>query len=123
MNFNDWKQQYESECTRLLEALGKVTDGGIVESIQHIGATSMPGMQGSSCVDIGLAVWPFPLETGPRSRLEALGYQSVDGFTEGPQQRFMHEASSFQLFILELGGGDWYDFVLIGDYLRHKDKA
>jgi len=123
MTSSAWKEQYETEKSRLLEALGKVIDGGIVESIQHIGATSVSGMQGSPCVDIGLAVWPFPLEAGPRSRLEALGYQIVDGFTESPQQRLLHRSGSFQLFILEPGVGDWYDFILISDYLRHNDKA
>ena len=119
-----WNEQYESERTRLLEELGKATDGGIVESLQHIGATSVPGMQGSPCVDIGLAVWPFPLEAGSRSRLEALGYQIVDGFaTESPQQRFRHESGLWQLFILEPGVEHWYDFLLVGDYLRHNDRA
>jgi GrpB-like predicted nucleotidyltransferase (UPF0157 family) len=120
----NWKEQYESEKIRLLDAFGKVTDGGIIESIQHIGATSVPGMQGFPCVDVGLAVWPFPLEAGPKSKLEALGYQAVDGFTESlRQQRFRHESGLFQLFVLEPGIGDWYDFLLVGDYLRHNDKA
>ena len=47
MSFSHWKEQYETEKTRLLDILGKVVDGGIVESIQHIGATSVPGMQTS----------------------------------------------------------------------------
>ena len=124
MTSSTWKERYESEKIRLLGALRRVTDGGIVEAIQHIGSTSVPGMAGAPCVDIGLAVWPFPLEAGPKSRLEALGYQIVDGFTENPpQQCFRHESGSFQLFILEPGVGDWYDFVLVGDYLRHNAAA
>ena len=92
MASTNWKEQYESERDRILEALGRVTDSGVIESIQHIGATSVPGMQGSPCVDVGLAAWPFPLEAGSKSRLEALGYQIVDGFTESlRQQRFRHE--------------------------------
>lgn len=123
MSADTWKQPYESERARILEAFGRVTDGGIVESIRHIGSTSVPGMQGSACVDVGMAVWPFPLEADPRSRLESLGYQIVDGFAEGPQPRFRHESGSFQLFIMESGVGDWYDFLLIGDYLRHNEKV
>jgi GrpB-like predicted nucleotidyltransferase (UPF0157 family) len=124
MSFSHWKEQYETEKTRLLGALGNVVDGGIVESIQHIGATSVPGMRGSACIDIGLAIWPFPLEAGPKSRLEALGYQIKDGFPESlRQQRFWHESGSSQLFIFEPGMGDWYDFLLVGDYLRHNDKV
>ena len=123
MTSPNWPEQYESEKTRLLEALGRVADGGIIDEVQHLGATSMPAMQGPSCVDIGLAVWPFPLEAGPKSKLEALGYEIVDGFTEGPQQRFRHRSGAFQLFIFEHGIADWYDFVLVSDYLRHNDKA
>lgn len=118
-----WKEQYESEKTRLLEALGRVTDGGIIDSVEHIGATSVPGMKGSTCVDIGLAAWPFPLEAGPQSRLEALGYRLVEGAAGSPGQRFRHASGSFQLFVFEHGVGDWYDFLLLGDYLRHNDKV
>ena len=39
-------EEYEEERDRLLKALGKVVEGGIVESIQHVGATSVPGMYG-----------------------------------------------------------------------------
>jgi len=119
----NWDQQYEAECTRLLSALGHLTEGGIIESIQHIGATSVPGLHGSASVDIGLAVWPFPLETGSGSKLEALGYQIVEGFTDAPQQRFRHESGVLQLFVFESGVGDWFDLILIRDYLRHDNQA
>ena len=35
-----WPEQYEAERKRLLAALGALTEGGIVEGIQHIGATT-----------------------------------------------------------------------------------
>ena len=123
MTSKNWKRHYEREHTRLIEALGKVTEGGIVEAIQHIGATSVPGLRGSSCVDIGLAAWPFPLEEVPRYRLEALGYRILEGYAESPQQRFRHASGSFQLFIVEPGTEPWYDFISIGDYLRHNKQA
>jgi GrpB-like predicted nucleotidyltransferase (UPF0157 family) len=123
MTFVNWKQQYENERSRLVEALGEITSGGIVEAIQHIGATSVPGLNGSSCVDIALGVWPFPLEEEPISRLEALGYQILDGFTTGSQQRFRHTSGTLQLFVFESGIGDWFDTILIRDYLRHNDRA
>jgi len=123
MTSSHWKEQYESERGRLLEALGRVTDGGIIESIQHIGSTSVPEMQGSPCIDVGLAVWPFPLEADPKSRLDALGYQIEDGFSGSPGQRFRRTSGSFQLFIFEPGVKDWYDFLLVSDYLGHNVKA
>jgi hypothetical protein len=102
--------------------LGKITEDGLVDAIQHIGATSVPGLSGSPCVDIGMAVWPFPLEAAPRSKLEALGYQIVEGFTESPLQRFRHESGSFQLFLVEPGTEEWYNPLLVRDYLRHNDQ-
>jgi len=123
MNLIDWKQQYETEKARLNEVLGRVTEGGIFAAIQHIGATSVPGLRGSPCVDIALAVWPFPLEEGPRSRLESLGYRILEGYTGGPQQRFLHESGAFQLFLVEPGTDEWMDLVLVSEYLRHNEKA
>jgi GrpB-like predicted nucleotidyltransferase (UPF0157 family) len=118
-----WQQQFQSERARLLDALGRVTEGGILESMQHIGATSIPGLSGSPCVDIGMAVWPFPLEAEARFRLEALGYQVVEGFSESRQQRFQHTSGSFQLFFFEPGTDECLDFVLLSDYLHHSDTA
>jgi GrpB-like predicted nucleotidyltransferase (UPF0157 family) len=123
MTFTSWREQYESEKTRLLEALSRVTDGGIIDSVAHVGATSVPGMNGSTCIDIGLSVWPYPLEAGPQSRLEALGYRTVEGTTGSPAQCFQHTSRSFRLFVFEHGTKDWYDFLLVGDYLRHNDKV
>lgn len=60
MSPTDWKRQYELERARLVAALGQITAGGIVEAIEPIGATSMPGLHGSACLDIALAAWPFP---------------------------------------------------------------
>jgi GrpB-like predicted nucleotidyltransferase (UPF0157 family) len=117
-----WKEQYESERDRLLHALGKVVEGGIVESIRHVGATSVPELYGSPCIDIGLAAWPFPLEADPKSRLEALGYQMVSGYEESPEQHFWHESDSFQLYFMEPGSERWSDLVLTRDYLCH-DRA
>ena len=52
-----------------------------------------------------------------------VGYQIVDGYTESPQQRFKHELGSFQLFLFESGIGEWYDYLLVGDYLRHNSDV
>ena len=120
---SDSTHHYESERDRLTHELGNVVDGGILEAIQHIGATSVPELFGSSCIDIGLAVWPFPLEAGPRSRLEALGYQIVSGYEESPEQRFRDGSNRFQLYFVEPGSQRWSDLVLTRDYLRHDQAA
>jgi len=116
------REQYQVERERLIHALGWVVEGGIVDSIQQVGATSVPDLYGSPCVDIGLAVWPFPLEQAPRSRLESSGYQIVSGYEEAPEQRFLHESNTFQLIFVEHGSQRWYDLILTRDYLCH-DRA
>src|SRR5215208_934660 len=68
---NPTRREYETESNRLVEALGKITETGIVEAIQHIGATSVPGLSGSPCVDIvdgGLA-----FSAGERSQVQTRG--------------------------------------------------
>jgi GrpB-like predicted nucleotidyltransferase (UPF0157 family) len=117
------KEEYESERERLIHALGWVVEGGIVDTVQHVGATSVSDLYGSSCVDIGLAVWPFPLEQAPRSRLESFGYQIVSGYEEAPEQRFLHESKSFQLIFVEHGSERWSDLILTRDYLCHDRLA
>lgn len=118
-----WDEQYETERDRLLQALGKVGQGGIVEAVQHIGTTSVPGLYGSPCVDIGLAVAPFPLDASGSSRLEALGYLALPGYESEPEQRFLHESKSFQLFLVESGSERWSDFLILRDYLRSESAV
>lgn len=117
------KERFETERDRLVDALGKITEGGIIQAIEHIGATSVPGLYGSRGIDIGMAVWPFPLEAGPRARLEALGYRLLSGYEGSPEQRFRHEPDDFQLCLVEFGAARWYDMLLVRDYLRSVHTA
>src|SRR5688572_1814300 len=121
-NYPGWKEQFEAERARLLGALGSVTEGGVIEAIQHVGATSVPDLYGSPCIDIGLMVWPFPLNADSLAKLQALGYYPVPGYEMAAEQRFLHESNSYQLFLTEPGSIKWTDRVVIRDYLRH-DRA
>jgi GrpB-like predicted nucleotidyltransferase (UPF0157 family) len=119
---NHWREQFAHERIRLLAALGELTEGGSIEHLQHIGATSMPGLPARPCIDIGLAIWPFPLEPHRQAALESLGYKRISSHDGAPEQRFGHITGAFQLFILEAGSELWTDYRLISDYLCH-DKA
>jgi GrpB-like predicted nucleotidyltransferase (UPF0157 family) len=121
-------QQFAQERARLCEALRDVTDGGIIDGIEHIGATSVPGLTivtdaREACVDIGLAVWPFPVELHDRATLAALGYEPVSGYDGAPEQRFRHTAGGYQLFLAMSGSETWMDYLLIRDYLRNEPAA
>src|SRR6202022_4939166 len=88
----------------------------------HIGSTSVPGLSRSPCVDIALAVWPYPLEPARHAALEALGYEALAG-DGAPEQRLRHQSGALQLFLVEAGAERWSDYLLIRDYLRADKQA
>lgn len=115
--------RYAQERDRLLAALGQITTGGILEGVQHIGGTSVPGLLASPCLDIGLAAWPFPLEAQQQQMLQDLGYQQVPGFENAPEQRWQHGTGEVQLFIAEPGSEQWSNYLLLRDYLSSETDA
>ena len=126
LNANDydhWQREFDHERARLLAALGEITAGGIVDHLEHIGATSVPGLTGQPCLDIGLAVWPFPLELPRQTALEALGYERIVDDERAPEQRFRHTIGNFQLYIIDVGNERWTEYLLLRDYLRHTAEA
>jgi GrpB-like predicted nucleotidyltransferase (UPF0157 family) len=113
-----WPEHFISERARLLNVLGEVTTGGLVENLQHIGATSVPGMAACPCIDIAMTVWPFPLQAQSIANLAALGYAPVAGFEAALEQRFRRADGAVQLYVVEPGSDRWTNYLLIRDYLR-----
>jgi GrpB-like predicted nucleotidyltransferase (UPF0157 family) len=120
---NHWKEQFAREHQRLIAALGEMTDGGIVERMEHVGTTSVPDLLGQPCVDIALAVWPFPLEEPALQSLASLGYKLDPDFAGAPEQRFRHLGTMFRLYVVDVGSPLWMDYILIRDYLCHDESA
>ena len=120
---NHWKEQFNREHKRLIAALGEMTDGGIVERMEHVGTTSVPGLLGQPCLDIALAVWPFPLEEPALQSLAFMGYVLDPDFAGAPEQRFQHVSTTFQLYVVDAGSPLWMDYILIREYLRHDEVA
>jgi GrpB-like predicted nucleotidyltransferase (UPF0157 family) len=120
---NYWKEQFDREYKRLINALGEVTDGGIIERMEHIGATSVPGLFGRPCVDIALAVVPFPLDETVLQELSFLGYEVDPDFIDTQEQHFLHLSSAYRLYVVEAGSPLWTDFVLIREYLCHNEAV
>jgi GrpB-like predicted nucleotidyltransferase (UPF0157 family) len=118
-----WREQFALERIRLLATLGELTERGIVENVQHIGATSVSGLPARPCVDLGLSVWPFPLAPDRVAALNALGYELIPGHEDVPEQRFRHSTDAFQLFFVEAGSELSTDYLVIREYLRHNDHA
>ena len=120
---NQWKELFAQERGRVIEVLGELTDVGIVEHVEHVGATSVPALLGQPCVDIAVAVWPFPLEKSAQQTLASLGYELDPDFVGSPEQRFRHKSETFRLYVVETGSPLWTDYVLVREYLRHDEAA
>lgn len=118
-----WPEKFRREAERIVGALGRLTEGGLAENIQHIGSTSVPGMTAKPCVDILVAAWPSPLPRAGIGALERLGYvyrgeHGISGreyFTKGPHEYHLHVVSG--------DSGFWTDHLLFRDYLRARPAA
>ena len=109
----------ERERGRLLEALGAVTHGGMVERIEWIGSTSVAGLEGSGRLDIGLAIWPFPADP---NTLASIGYLP-SGNDTGDLQRFERTGQGVVAWLAKADSGFLEQAVLIRDYLRDYEPA
>jgi GrpB-like predicted nucleotidyltransferase (UPF0157 family) len=121
--FTAWQAQFTSERKRLLNALGELTAGGVIEQVQHIGATSVPGLWASPSIDTGLSVSPFPLNAQHLEALQELGYKLIAEDGKASEQHFVHESGAFQLFVAEAGSDCWTNYLLLRDYLQAADGA
>jgi GrpB-like predicted nucleotidyltransferase (UPF0157 family) len=120
---NHWTDLFTQERARVIGALGMLIDGGVIETVEHVGATSVVGLLGRPYVDIAVSVWPFPLGEFDCHALEALGYQLDLDFSRAHEQRFQHADAPFRLFVAEAGSSLWTDFLLMRDYLRDNEAA
>ena len=111
---------FKQERPRLLSALGSITAGGVIENIQPIGSSSVPGLAGSGRVDIGLSVWPFPVDGAV---LAGLGYHPVNGFAPDALQRYENANGQVQLWLVNAETPFLEHAVLIRDYLSHSEAA
>ena len=117
------KDTVQLESARLYEQLGRVTSGGIIEGLEAIGAASVPELGAASAIDVGLAVWPFPLTPEHKAVVTSLGYTPVTGYENAPEQRFFNEAKNVQLFFVRAGSSEWTNELLVRDFLRHSERA
>lgn len=123
MGENVEHRRFRAERERLRHALGLLTDGGIVERVEQIGTGSVPALGQGSLLEIGLAVWPFPLVHRSLRELDALGYHLLESQSEHGAQEFRHIESGARLHIVAVGSPEWTELVLPGDYLRHSAEA
>lgn len=120
---NSWAEQFSQEQTRLLAALGTIPSGGIIESSQHVGATSWPDAPADAVIDLALAVWPFPLEPAQQAALAGLGYTALPTGEGAKVLRFRHHSGRRQLHVLTVGSQEWADYLVVNEYLQQEQTV
>ena len=113
-----WPVRYQQEKAGIVAALGKITAGGVIENIQHIGSTSIPGMPAEPCLDIMMSAWPFPLENEAVAALELLNFTMTDETSSPKQRRFSKANHEVHLHVVESGSEDSTNYLLLREYLR-----
>jgi len=113
-----WPALYRREEARVLEAIGH-----LIQAVEHVGSTAVPGLGAKPIIDIMVAVTRLGDATQCMEPLERIGYQYVPEnedsiperryFTKGPPGGRTHH-----LHMVELDGGFWDRHLLFRDYLR-----
>ena len=118
----EWKTLFEAEANLLREAVGNYA-----VAIEHIGSTSVSGLEAKPIIDILVGVRKLDDAQKSIAPLACIGYeyrgeQGINGrfyFRKGTG-----EVSTHHLNVVEMTGDFWRSHLLFRDYLRqHADAA
>ncbi len=113
-----WAEEFEKEKKRLFGALGDK-----VISIQHIGSTSVPGLDAKPIIDLALGIRRFKDAEKLMKPLAQLGYNFDRKFQ---YQRFLAKGPDTKrtryLHVMRFNGKKWRNDKLFRDYLRTHPK-
>ncbi len=117
----EWARAYEIEAEKLTNVLDE-----LALDIQHVGSTSIPGLQAKPVIDIAVAVRELSLGEQCIQPLIALGYEykgaaGIAGrhfFVKGPPENRTH-----YLHVEELDGKLWFNHIAFRDYLREHPEV
>ncbi|WNQ11971.1 GrpB family protein [Paenibacillus aurantius] len=118
-----WVRQYEQERTAIAEALAD-----IVQGIEHIGSTSVPGLAAKPVIDIMAGVEDLEKVNDRHLHLlERIGYLFVP-HPHFPERLFFRRgewrAGTHHLHVYRYQGKHWVDQLLFKQYLiRHPEAA
>ena len=121
-----WPELFQQEKARLLAAIGDH-----IETIEHIGSTSVPGLAAKPVIDIMIGVRDLAKVEQPCiAAIVDLGYEYVPDYEdEMPDRRYFRksDASGMRTHHLHLWPVDHPDYerhLVFRDYLRtHPDEA
>jgi GrpB-like predicted nucleotidyltransferase (UPF0157 family) len=118
---NSWKASFEEEAARLRDELG-----ADLLKVEHVGSTSIPGLDAKPILDIVIAVESLRKVAALTPGLENLGYiRRPNGdtptrlfFAKGPEASRTHHLS-----VTELDSDTWTEQVAFRDYLMANEEV
>jgi GrpB-like predicted nucleotidyltransferase (UPF0157 family)/ADP-ribose pyrophosphatase YjhB (NUDIX family) len=117
-----WAEVFRQEAESLARALGNR-----VVRTEHIGSTSVPGLDAKPILDIVVAVNCLADERWFEEALAPLGYRHKSGNDRPGRLYFVKytadERSTHHLNVTELGTECWFSHVAFRDYLRAHPEA
>ncbi len=114
------------ELFRAEERLLRETSGGLLNPVEHVGSTSVPGLAAKPVIDIMGGVRKLSDADALIEPLEAIGYQYIPTYEDQlPDRRYFRKpgraegrAAQFHLHVVEVGGDFWVRLLLFRQYLR-----
>ncbi|HZX00156.1 MAG TPA: GrpB family protein [Trueperaceae bacterium] len=118
-----WPLEFQAESAKITDALGHMVDGGVLDGLEHMGSTSVPGLLAKPTIDIMGRVHPYPPSSETVRSLEALGFTfhgeyGLPGrayFTKGPHDVHLH--------LVSFESDHWERHLVLRDYLRSNASA
>jgi GrpB-like predicted nucleotidyltransferase (UPF0157 family) len=109
---NEWPKQYERE-----QDLLQATLGDVLESVHHIGSTSVPGLAAKPVIDILLEVQSLDRLDALNSAMESIGYTPKGEFGIPGRRYFPKGGDERTHHVHAFASGD----PLIAKYLAFRD--
>jgi GrpB-like predicted nucleotidyltransferase (UPF0157 family) len=119
-----WREMFKQERARIMEAVG-----AHLIALEHIGSTSVPGLDAKAIIDMMAGVMTLDVYRRCVEPLSALGYEYVPDYEdELPERRYFRRRvdgiATHHLHMVVINGPFWERHILFRDYLRaHRDVA
>src|SRR4051794_8058283 len=120
----EWPALYEQMRAVLAGALGE-----IVQQIEHVGSTSVPGLGAKPIVDVMVGLYQGTDLDTCVSTLQGMGFEYIPRYEEVmPYRRFFHGRPPaypyhYNIHVDHVGHEFWENHLLFRDYLRAHPEA
>lgn len=118
-----WPRMFEEERALISAAIGPM-----IERIEHVGSSAVPGLAAKPTIDIAVAVTRLDVVARCIGPLGGLGYEYVPEYEkELPDRRYFRKgtpgARTHHLHVYEEGHPEFEAYLIFRDHLRANETA